>query len=298
MTPQHLLIALAVTCLWGFNFSVIKLGIGAMDPLILAGLRFTFAAIPAVFFIKKPDVSWRVMAGYGLLFGVGVWGLMNLSIHSGVSAGMAGLILELTVFISALFGVVFLKETLSKTHIVGFLFALIGLGLILTIEDGSVTTIGVILGLTAAVAWSCISLIIRKAQIKQMFAFIVWSALFAPIPLFGLAYGLNGAEPFIALKNVGGLGLFSVLFQAFITTLLGYWVWNKLMTIYPMTVIAPLNLLVPIFGLLGSALFYNEVVGADKILACSVITLGVMIPMIEPLYKRLFRSRVRVEVGR
>jgi len=256
-----------------------------MDPLILAGLRFTFAAFPSVFFIKRPNVPWRILASYGLLFGVGVWGLMNLAIHSGVSAGMAGLILEFTVFISVIFGIIFLKERLGRSSIIGFLFALMGLGIILTIEDGSVTTIGIILGLSAALAWSCISLIIRKAQIKQMFAFIVWSSLFAPIPLFALSYGLNGVEVFKPLSSMGELGLFSVLFQAFITTLLGYWVWNRLMTIYPMTVIAPLNLLVPVFGLIGSALFYNEIISTNKILACGVITLGVMIPMLEPLHQ-------------
>ena len=298
MHPKHILIALAVTTLWGFNFSVIKLGVGEMDPLILAGFRFTFAAFPALLFFPRPNVSWRLMASYGMLFGVGVWGIMNLAIHSGVSAGMAGLILEFTVFISALFGVLFLKESLSRFHWVGFALALIGLGLILGIEDGSVTTIGVVLGLVAAVAWSCISLLIRKAQIKQMFGFIVWSAIFAPIPLFGLAFVLNGSAPFVALAGLDHLGFFSIFFQAFITTLLGYWAWNRLMTIYPMTVIAPFNLLVPVFGLVGSALFYNEVIGSDKLLACALITLAVVIPMLEPLYKRLVGSTSTLDLSR
>ncbi|MDE1464935.1 EamA family transporter [Spartinivicinus poritis] len=279
MKTKHLLIAVAVTCLWGFNFSVIKLGIHAMDPFILAGLRFSFAAIPAIFFIKKPNVKISLLASYGLLFGVGVWGLMNLAIYTGVSAGMAGLILEFTVFISVVFGVVFLKEELNKSSVIGLLFALIGLGIILTIEDGSVTVAGVILGLLAAVSWSSISLIIRKAQIKQIFAFIVWSCLFAPIPLFALAFFVNDKNIFTELITINKLGVFSILFQSFITTLLGYWIWNRLMTIYPMSVIAPLNLLVPIFGLMGSALFYDEVVSLDKVLACVIITAGVMIPM-------------------
>ncbi|MCX4026815.1 EamA family transporter [Endozoicomonas sp. SM1973] len=296
MKTKHLLIAIAVTCLWGFNFSVIKLGVEAMDPLILAGFRFTFAAIPAVFFIKRPNVKLTVMISYGLLFGVGVWGLMNLAIYTGVSAGMAGLIIEFTVFISVIFGVVFLKEKLSNSRIIGLLFAFVGLGMILTIEDGSVTLVGIILGLLAAVAWSCISLIIRKAQIKQMFAFIVWSCLFAPLPLFALAYLVNGQNVFNEVQSINGLGLFSILFQAFITTLLGYWVWNRLMTIYPMSVIAPLNLLVPIFGLIGSTLFYDEEVSLNKVLAFSIITLGVMIPMGVAWYQAALRSLTKIGV--
>ncbi|WP_163836278.1 EamA family transporter [Spartinivicinus ruber] len=298
MTTKHLLLAIAVTCLWGFNFSVIKLGVEAMDPLILAGFRFTFAAIPAVFFIKRPNVKLKVLISYGLLFGVGVWGLMNLAIYSGVSAGMAGLILEFTVFISVIFGVVFLKEKLSKVGIVGLLFAFVGLGLILTIEDGSVTLIGLILGLLAAVSWSCISLIIRKSQIKQMFAFIVWSCLFAPLPLFALAFLINDQNVFNEIQSIDELGVFSILFQSFITTLLGYWVWNRLMTIYPMSAIAPLNLLVPIFGLIGSALFYNELVSLNKVLACIVITVGVMIPMGVAWYQTALGNLAKTRVSK
>ena len=52
----HLLIALGVITVWGLNFSVIKLGVNEMDPLILTGLRFTFAALPAILFIPKPKV--------------------------------------------------------------------------------------------------------------------------------------------------------------------------------------------------------------------------------------------------
>ena len=290
MKNKHLLAALAVTCLWGFNFSVIKLGVGEMDPFVLAGLRFFFAAVPAIFFIPRPQVPMTLMATYGVLFGVGVWGVMNLAVHTGVSAGMAGLILEFTVFISVIFGVVFLKEKLTPTVIAGLALALVGLMLILRVEDGSVTLFGVALGLLAALAWSCISLLIRKAQIKQMFGFIVWSCLWAPIPLFALAYVVNGNWVGEQLVSLNYLGWFSILFQAFITTLAGYWIWNRLMTIYPMSTIAPLNLLVPIFGLMGSALFYGEVVSLDKIVACTVITLGVLIPTLVPWLMALWQK--------
>ncbi len=86
MRLSHLLLAIGITAIWGINFSVIKLGLHAIDPFILAGLRFTLCAIPALFFIKKPDVPWRYLIGYGLVFGIGLWGLVNLGIKTGLSA--------------------------------------------------------------------------------------------------------------------------------------------------------------------------------------------------------------------
>lgn len=66
MKIRHLLLAISITAIWGLNFSVIKLGLTTVDPFILAGIRFTLCALPAIFFIPKPDVQWRYIASYGL----------------------------------------------------------------------------------------------------------------------------------------------------------------------------------------------------------------------------------------
>ena len=59
MKTHHLLLAVLITAIWGINFSVIKLGLQEVDPFILAGIRFLLCALPALFFIAKPDVKWR-----------------------------------------------------------------------------------------------------------------------------------------------------------------------------------------------------------------------------------------------
>lgn len=282
MTKVHLLIAIAVAWMWGFNFSVIKLGVEGMDPLILAGLRFTFAAIPAVFFIKKPQVSWSVLAVYGLIFGVGVWGMLTLSIYMGVSAGMSSLILQSSAFISVLLGVIFLKEKLSSIRKIGLLISLLGLSLIFTLQDGSVTLIGIVFACFAAISFSLVGLIIKKVIINDMFAFVVWSCIFAPIPLFALSFVLNGTSSYLSLiNNMDYLSIFSVLFQAYPVTLLGYWLWNKLVAQYPISIMAPLTLLVPLFALLGSVIFFNEQIGMTKLLACVCILCGISFGFLE-----------------
>jgi len=288
MTQVHLLIAVTVACLWGFNFSVIKLGVDGMDPLILAGLRFTFAAIPAVFFIKRPNVTWSVLAGYGLTFGVGVWGMLTLSIHLGVSAGMSSLILQSSAFISVLLGVFFLKEKVTVLRKIGLLISLSGLALIFTLQDGSVTLIGILFACFASLSFSIVGLIIKKVTINDMFAFVVWSCIFAPIPLFVLSFILNGTSGYAELiNNMNYLNAFSVLFQAYPVTLLGYWLWNKLVAHYPISTMAPLTLLVPLFALLGSVIFYNEQIGMIKLLAYLFILSGVALGMFEPILKKL-----------
>ncbi len=278
MKLTDFLIALLITAIWGVNFSIIKLGLITADPLILAGIRFTLCVLPAVFFIKKPDTSWRYIIGYGLLFGIGLWGIVNLGIKAGVSAGIASLVLQFGAFFTMVLGAFLFHENLSKYQYIGIIIALLGLTSIIFISDGSVTFIGLALVLCGAVVWGLVSIIIKKSDTKQVFSFLVWSSLFSPIPLFILSYLFNGPSGFTELAiHFNTTTLFSIFFQVYPNTLFAYWVWNSLLTKYPVSVVAPLSLLVPIFGMLGSVIIFNESIPSGKIIAMVFIISGLII---------------------
>ncbi|MBN1009013.1 EamA family transporter [Amphritea pacifica] len=289
MSIRDLLLGIAVMCVWGFNFAVIKLGADHIDPLILTGLRFSLAVVPVIFFIHRPNVPWVLLIAYGLVFGVGVWGMVTYSITLGLSAGMASLLLQLNVAISLLIGFLFLGERITIQRGLGAMLALSGLLLSLLLEDGSVTLAGLVLVIIGATCWGLSSLIMKAAKTDQVFGFIVWGMLFAPLPLFTLSAISHGSSGFIQLIDTfNAAALFSILFQAYPTTLLGYWIWNRLIVKYPLSTVAPLTLLVPIFGLLGSVLFYQESIGPIKAVASTLIIAGLLVGLVKPeLFARL-----------
>ena len=271
-------LAILITAIWGVNFSVIKIGLSSLDPFTLAGLRFLLCALPLVFFIKKPDVSMKYVVVYGLTFGVGLWGMVSLGIHFGVSAGMASLVLQMSAFLTVFMGVLFLKDSIDKIKILGFIIAIIGIGFIASVTDGSVTMLGLALVLLGALAMSVTTIVVKISGAKRIFSFIIWSSLFSPIPLFVLAYFTQGQNVFSDFAaNVDGKAIFSILFQVYPTTLFGYWVWNSLIDKYQVSRVAPLSLLVPIFGLLGSFFIFNEQVGLEKMIAGALIMTGLLI---------------------
>jgi drug/metabolite transporter (DMT)-like permease len=51
---------------------------------------------------------------------------------------------------------------------------------------------------------------------------------------------------------------------------------------YPLTTMAPFTLLTPIFGLIGSIIFYNEGVTLMKLLAYALILSGLAISQWQP----------------
>ncbi|MBU2136678.1 MAG: EamA family transporter, partial [Alphaproteobacteria bacterium] len=94
----HLLLALAVVAVWGTNFVVIKQALTELPPLAFAALRFTFALLPAVFFLPRPKVPWRHLAAYGVLIGAGQFGLLYIAMNGEISPGLASLVVQVQVF--------------------------------------------------------------------------------------------------------------------------------------------------------------------------------------------------------
>jgi O-acetylserine/cysteine efflux transporter len=278
MKTQHLALAILITSIWGFNFSALKLGLMSVDPFVLAGMRFTLCALPAVFLVKRPAVDLRYLAGYGLVFGVGLWGIVNLGIQAGLSAGIASLVNQFSAFFTILCGAVVFREKVSSYQCAGIAVALLGLACIITITDGTATLSGVALVMVGAFSWSIANIIIKKSGTTQVFAFLVWASLFAPLPLFLIAYLQHGTAVYVAtFAHLDSKAIFSIFFQAYPTTLFGYWIWNSLLKTYPVSTVAPLSLLVPIFGMLGSWLFFGEHISAVKVLAAFLIVLGLVI---------------------
>ncbi len=278
MNTKDFIIAVGIMFIWGVNFSVIKLGLTSLDPFMLSGLRFLLCALPLVFFIKKPDIPFKYIISYGLFFGVGLWGVVSLGIYFGISAGVASLVLQMGAFFTVIMAYYTLDEEIDLSKKLGILLAFLGIAMIISVTDGSVTFIGIALILLAAVFMAVTNIIVKKAKPKKIFAFFVWSSLFSPIPLFVIAYFTQGEIVFINFfDSLDQNAIFSILFQVYPTSLLGYWVWNSLLNKYPASSVAPLGLLVPIFGLMGSYLLFGEEIGVNKLLACFLIIAGLAV---------------------
>ncbi len=253
MHKKHLLLAILVTAVWGLNFPVTKLGLVDIDPLLLTALRFTLAALPWVFFVERPRIAFRWLAAYGLIFGVAMWALINQGIAWGVPPGTASLLIQCSAFFTLGWGVIFFRERLGRPQLLGALLAAAGLLGIVLCSPGDASRVGLALVIGSAMAWSVGNVIIKVSKVREIFAFVVWASLFPPIPLMLLTWTLHGSAPFIALPaQLNAMTLFSLAFQVYAATHFSYWGWNLLLREYPISRVAPLSLLIPVFGIFSS----------------------------------------------
>jgi len=66
------------------------------------------------------------------------------------------------------------------------------------------------------------------------------------------------------------------------TTLFGFAAWSWLLSKYPASMVAPFTLLVPIFGILSSAIFLGEPLQSWKLLAAALVISGLCINLVVP----------------
>lgn len=271
MTPRDLALAILVVIVWGANFTVIKLGLGGMPPMVLAALRYAVTALPAIFFVRRPAVEARYCIAYGLSVGVGQFGCLFYAMGMGMPAGAASVILQAQAFFTLIFAALLLGERINSAQMVGLAVAAAGLyGVGGSITGGGVPaipTLALLFTLAGAACWGFSNIIVRhmvarasrRKERLDLISLIVWSSLVPPIPLLLLALTLDSpATVWSAMANLNGLSIFAVLYLAFGATLFGFGAWSGLLTRYPAARVAPLSLLVPVTGLITARIVLGE----------------------------------------
>jgi O-acetylserine/cysteine efflux transporter len=287
LSLKHFLLALAVVAVWGTNFVVIKLALGQMPPLLFATLRFAVVLLPAVFFVPRPAVGWGNLAAYGLLIGVGQFGLLFVAMNGHISPGLASLVIQVQVFFTIGLAMLMAGESLQRVQWVALALGAAGLAVIVTHTDGSTTPLGLGLILLAALSWAGGNLVSRAAGRINMVAYVVWSSLFAVPPLFALSLWVESWDALQSGVQQADLATWAaVVWQAVGNSLFGYAAWGWLLARYSAATITPMALLVPLFGMGGSALWLGEPLPMWKLMAAGLVLSGLALNLLWPWWRQ------------
>ena len=280
---RHFLLALAVVCVWGTNFVVIKLALGQLPPLLFAALRFSLALVTALFFLPRPKVNWRNLARYGLLIGVGQFGLLYVAMNGHISPGIASLVVQIQVFFTIGLAMRLAGERVHLFQWFALLLATAGIAIIVLHTDGSTTILGLALVLLAALSWAGGNITAKQGSPANMLAYVVWSSAFAVPPLFALSLAVEGWDAAsTALRQADAATWAAVAWQAWGNTLFGYAAWGWLLARHPAATITPMALLVPVFGMGASALWLSEPLPPWKLAAAALVLTGLAVNLLWP----------------
>ena len=284
MTRKDGLLALVVILIWGVNFVVIKAGLHNMPPFLLAGLRFILVAFPALLFVARPKIPLFLLLGYGLTISFGQFAFLFSALKFGMPAGLASIVLQAQAFFTIVLGAFTFGERLHKNQFAGIALAVAGV--LLLIEAGlqgqHVALLGFLLTLGGAFCWASGNIFNKKIMLLKerpaTMSLVIWSGLVPILPFFAASWLVDGPEVIRkSLLEIDFLTIFSLVYLAFLATIIGYGIWGTLLGKYPTSKVAPLSLLVPVVGLSSANLILGEQLTALQLLGAGLIMAGLYI---------------------
>src|SRR5690349_13066084 len=280
MLRRHVVLALVVAVCWAVNFVVIDIGLESFPPLLFAALRFGLTALPAIFFVPRPDVRWRAVVAVGLFIGVGQFGVLFVAMNTGLPAGLASVIAPLQPVFTIPFAVIALRERPSLRQVIGVSLAIAGLGAIAAGRAHGVPLQAVVLGVASAASWGCGNVVTRATRPKRPFSLLVWSSVVGPVPLVALSLIFEGTGRWhSAASSIDGSGIAALAYVVVVSTFFGYGVWYWLLSRHPASTVAPFTLLVPVVGILTAWLVRGEHPTFGELLGSLIVLVGLALAL-------------------
>ena len=278
MSIPHIALALAVTVLWGFSFVVMRDLVDALPPLMVAGLRVVIAALPVLILFRPPAIRWYWTLGIGLTQGTIQMSLLFFAMEFGMPAGLSSLLLQSQVFFTTIFAFAILGEKPGRAQYAGIAVSGAGIAIIGLTLPGGPTLVGLGFVLVSALSWASSNMIVKLAGTDDLLRLIAWAHLIGIAPLLGLSYVFEGGPAvFIALADMTLVTIGELFFLGLIATCFGFMLWSYLLRRYPAYLVTPFSLVIPISGLISTALLLDESLGPQRLAGVGLVLIGLVL---------------------
>lgn len=276
ISRRHLGLLVAICAIWGFNLIAIKAGVDRLPPVFFTLLRFVVLAVAVAPFlrVRRGAMGWLIVASIasgGLQFA-----LMFIGISRSDSMSSVAIAGQLGVPFTTLLSILLLGERVRWKRWSGILLSFSGVMVIgfnpvvfETLDALWLVVLGALVGAFGLVA-------IKRVQgigPLELQAWFAWSSL--PV-LLVLTWVLEDGQ-LASLKALDLTGVGAILYSALAASLVGHTIFFALVQRYPVTSVAPVTVLAPVFSvffavtLLGEELDWRMTVGGLMTLAGVVI---------------------------
>lgn len=257
----------ALTLIWGFNWTVMKVVITEVPPWFFRSLCFLAAFAGLLAIARARGLAVRVPAGQ--------WGRIALIAFFTVSLQNFFLMLAIPLLPSGrvailqytmpawsvLLSWLVLGEALTLRRMAGVALGSAGV-LVLIFKDaghfnGEVA--GVLLMLGSALVWSIGTILQKRLPVDLPIAsFTAWMGLVGGIPIFALSFAFE-RDKVLALHAVSLWPALGVLYNMVLVFIFGWWAWTKIVDRAPAGVAGLSSLMIPVVGVFSGMLFLGEV---------------------------------------
>lgn len=268
------LLALAVAILWGFNFVFAKAAVIHFTPFTMLAIRFSLVVLMMLPFYRTPPLPLPVIFKITVLFAVLHIGCMFWSLHLGLDASIGVIVEQLGIPFVMIMGVIFFKERVSWVAVIGVVVSLLGTAVLMDAPNSVENPLAFALMIGSAFFWSWYSVAMKKAEGVNPIALVTWISLLS-IPMMALLSFLFESNQWQMVQTADSRVWFSIVYMAIFASIMAHGLWYYLLTNNPIERVAPVILLVPLFGVLGGLVILDEVFTMATLWGMVLMTAGV-----------------------
>jgi O-acetylserine/cysteine efflux transporter len=274
--PRDLALLIGITLIWGLNLIVSKIGLLQFPPILYTFLRFLIVAVLLAPWLRVHRGQMGALAVAAVLTGALAFALSFVGI--GVSNNVAAVAIagQLGVPFATLMSVALLGEVVHWRRWSGIVLSFAGV-LVMGFDPNLTTqwrSLSLVIG--GAFVGSVGIIAIKKLHgfgALELMAWIAWLSL--PVLLI-LTIELEHPS-LSALAHVTASGWAALAFTALAASLIAHSGYFYLVQRYPVTSVAPVTTISPVFSVLLSVLFLGDTLSARLLIGGALTLAGVFI---------------------
>lgn len=292
MSWRHFLIALLVPLTWGFGFALAKAGLSHFPPLLMMGMRFILAALILVWFVPLPRGHYWQVAMISIVAATLQYGLTFSGLER-LDATPAILLVQSEVIFGVVIAAIMLGEHATRRQAAGMVISFIGLVTIVGAPSLEGQMVGVVLVLSGCLFWAFGQVLIRRLNgALTGFQLTAWMGVMAG-PQMLVASLLIEGNPIPVIVTAPLEAWMTVVYLGVVMTVIGYSAWYYVLARYPVPMVMPLLLLLPVATILGAVTFLGERPDPTVLLGGAIVIGGVATVIIDPIALRGLWQRAR-----
>jgi O-acetylserine/cysteine efflux transporter len=277
--PRHLWLLVAINALWGLNIVAVKLSADRFPPVFLSFLRFLIVglAVWPWLRIRRGEMRWLLTAA--TCSGGFQFALMYSGVALSGSMSSVALASQLGVPFATLLSVAFLGERIHWRRWLGIGMSLAGVVLIGFSPEVFESWPGLVLIVVAAFIGAVGLVAIKRVHRLEPLELQAWLAWGSVPVLLPLSLALEDGQA-ASLASAGTVGWGALIYSAVLASLVAHTAYFAMIRRYPVTSVAPITVLSPLFSVFFSLLLLGDVLDARMILGGLLVLGGVTVILV------------------
>lgn len=272
MSPAHLLLAVLIASVWGFNFFVSKLGVNHVPPIFFGAYRYILVFVLLLPWLRPlKGQMGRVMA-IALTSGALHFGFILLGFSLTEHVGPVAIVLQVNIPFMVLLAIVLLGERVGVYRLGGMILGFAGIMVVgfdpIAFQDpaalAAIVTGGLFFGTSI--------ILMRRLEGGHPMQVQAWVAAIS-LPFLLGASAIFEQGQIQSVVDFGWLGVAVILFTSIGASIIGHGGMFYLLQRYPVTFLVPIFIAPPILGVFFGVWLNDDPI-TTKIAIGGLMTIG------------------------